>query len=263
MTRLSGNIVAGVTALLVGASAASAMTVTVDDFTDDQFVQDLPDTLVNASVIPGGMIGGTRYLEVENADSVQAGTQLNSTSGNISFNNAAGTSGIGYIVYDGTTDRGLATNTDIGVGINTTGLGGLDVVAGPSIAETFFSFDLSDFNPGSGGSTALFSAVAYDMFGNVGQFDEIVGAADISPALPLLAFTGSVDWTNLGALAFIIDSRSGTDSVLGEFGGINFDGKVGSITINQVPLPASVLMLLSGVGAIGGGGFLRRKKSHA
>lgn len=263
MTRLRGNIIAGVTALLVGASAASAMTVTVDDFTDDQFVQDLPGTLVNSSVIVGGMLGGTRYLEVENADGVTAGTQLNSTLGSISFNNAAGTSGIGYIIYDGTSDRSGVTDPGIGVGVNTTGLGGLDIVAGPSIAETFFSFDLSDFNPGSGGSTALFSAFAYDMFGNVGQFDEIVGAADISPILPLSAFSGSVDWTNLGAIGFTIDSRSGIDPVLGEFGGINFDGKVGSITVNAVPLPASVLMLLSGVGAVGGVGFLRRKKSRS
>ncbi len=262
MTRISGNIIAGVTALLMGASTASAMTIPVDVFTDDQFVQDAPGMSVKSSAIMGGMLGGTRFLEVSNNESITAGTQLNSAGGTISFNNASTATGIGFIVYDGTTARGSLTDPGIGVGVDTMGLGGVNLVVGPSISQTFFSFDLSGFDPGAT-TTALFSAFAYDMSGGSAFFGEVVGSGPIAPDLFLSDFVGIIDWTDIGALAFTIDSTVTSDPIFGDFGGGGFDGQVGAITINAIPLPASVLLMLSGVGALGGAGFLRRKKSHA
>lgn len=274
MKHLSGNIIAGAAALLVGAPAGYAATITVDDFTTDQFVQDLPGTQDESSLAGGSMFGGTRYLEVFTVPPITGGTQLsasNPVGGNagLSFNNGAGSVGAGYVVYDGddnSVERADGTGINrpdatvlIGpddVGVNTSILDE-DIVMG-SVENTFFSFDLSDFNPGTGGSTALFSAYAFDTLGNVGQFEQTVGAFEISPDLFLNEFSGDVDWTSVSALAFSIDSRVGNTEE-----NINFDGRVGPIAISSVPLPASALMLLSAIGAVGGAGFVRRKKSFA
>lgn len=254
MIRTTGLLAAGAAATMIMASGATASTITIDDFTTDQLVQDAPSLgSVSASTEAGGMIGGFRYMEVENSGSINAGTQLNSQFGALTFDNSSNTSGIGYIVYDGTSDRTLATNTDIGVGVNTSGLNE-NLVFG-SVSQTFFSFDLSGFNPGTGGSTALFSAFAWDNDGNRAEFAEIVGAGPISPNLFLSEFAGDpIDWTQVGALAFSIDSRAGTSDLLGgaSFGGDNFDGTVGVISVSAIPLPASVLMLLGGLGAFFG-----------
>lgn len=269
MTNKVGILTAGIAASMMSMSAASASTV-IDDFTDLQSVADLPTIGVNSSTAAGGMIGGFRYLEADNRDGFNNGTSLNSQNGFLTFNNSSLTSGIGYIVYDGTpaADRpALATDNSIGTGVNTGGLGGLDLVQG-SESKTFFSFDLSGFNPGSGGSSALFSAFAWDTSGNRADFFEIVGASDISPNLFLDEFGGaSIDWTQVGALAFSIDSRptpAGSSPVGVEFGGANFDGAVGAITISAVPLPASVLMLLAGLGGFAGlSAFAARRREEA
>lgn len=249
MISFKGLLAAGAAATALAASGAAASTIVIDDFTDSQLVQDLPGNFPNSSVISGGMFGGTRYLEAGNADGITSGTQLNSQSGRLTFDNSSGTNGVGYIVYDGTTDRSAATNTDIGVAVNTSGLS--ENILLDTEGSTFFSFDLNNFNPGSGGSTALFSAYAWDTAGNLAMFDEIVGGAPISPNLFLDEFSGdAIDWTQVGALAFKVDSQPGTSSLLGgaAFGGDNFDGTVGAISVGTVPLPASVLMLMSGLG---------------
>lgn len=248
MIKTTGILAAGAAATMLMASGATAATIVIDDFTDSQRVANLPTTdFPSSSVVSGGMFGGTRYMEVLNNDGVTSGTSLNGENGFLTFNNDAGTTGVGYIVYDGTSDRDDATNTDIGPGVNTSGLNENLVIG--SEAQTFFSFDLSNFNPGSGGSTALFSAFVWDNDGNRAEFAEIIGAGPISPNLFLSEFEGDdIDWTRVGALAFSIDSREGT-SPLGTFGGDNFDGQVGVISVSAIPLPASVLMLLGGLGS--------------
>jgi hypothetical protein len=254
MMRTKGILAVAAAATMIMTSGATAATIVIDDFTVSQLVQDEPNgSAVNSSVVSDGMFGGTRYLEVSNLGSTNSGTQLNAQNGSLTFDNSSGETGVGYIVYDGTTDRTAATNTDIGVGVNTSGLN-LNLLIG-SEAQTFFSFDLRDFDPGVGGSTALFSAFAWDTSGNRADFAEVVGAGPISPNLFLSEFAGDdIDWTKVGALAFSIDSRPGNSDLLGgaAFGGPNFDGKVGAITVSAVPLPASVLMLLGGLGTFFG-----------
>lgn len=254
MMKTKGILAAAAAATTIMASGATAATIVIDDFTVPQLVVDVPTSgLVNSSTVSDGMFGGIRYLEVSNQGGVNSGTQLNAQNGSLTFDNSAAQSGVGYIVYDGTTDRTAATNTDIGVGVNTSGLN-LNLLAGTK-AQTFFSFDLSEFNPGVDGSTALFSAFAWDTSGKRAEFAEVVGSGPISPNLFLSEFAGDdIDWTKVGALAFSIDSRNGTSDLLGgaAFGGENFDGKVGAITVSAVPLPASVLMLLGGLGTFFG-----------
>lgn len=249
-------------ASLFAAPAVMASTITVDDFTTSQLVQDVPGTGTTiSSVVSDGMFGGTRYMEVLNSTGANAGTQLNAQNGTLTFNNSSRTSGIGYIVYDGTTDRSLANDNSIDVGVNYSGLNENIVLSG-SLSETFFSFDLSGFNPGTGGATALFSAFVWDRSGDRAEFAEIVGAEPISPNLFLDEFVGdNIDWTQVGALAFTIDSRSGTSS-LGDFGGDNFDGAVGPITISAVPLPASALLMLGGLGALAGISIAARRRKN-
>jgi hypothetical protein len=258
--KFSMMTMAAVTSLFA-APAAMASSIAIDDFTVSQLVQDVPGTSTSTSSVVSAGIGGTRYMEVSNLDGVNAGTQLNSQNGTLGFNNSSLTSGVGYIVYDGTTDRTLATDFSIGAGVNTDGLSENLLVG--SFSETFFSFDLSGFNPG-GTSTALFSAFAWDLDGNRAEFSEIVGEADISPDLFLSEFSGdSVDWGQVGALAFKIDSRVGSnDPILGDFGGINFDGSVGAVEVSVVPLPASALLLLGGLGGFAGLSFAARRRKE-
>lgn len=246
MNRPLKILASGTVATMTMGSAAFALT--IDDFTVPQRVASIG---ASSSTAEGTMFGNFRYMEVSTNQGDSEGTVLSSEDGSVTFNNNAGTTGTGYLVYDGSADRPEAGAgvDDIGLGddtvrVNTGGVG-QNIVQG-SVDLTFFDFDLSNFDPGL--STALFSAFAWDTGGNRAEFNEIVGGEDVSPRLFLNDFVGdSIDWTDVGALAFRVDS-----TVTEDYGTENFDAEVGSVSVSQVPLPASALLLLGGLGGFAG-----------
>jgi hypothetical protein len=248
-------------AALFAAPAAMASSILVDDFSVDQNVQSQAVS-VDRSVVSGAMFGGFRYMEVFNAQGNNNATSLNAEGGTLTFNNSSANTGVGYVVYDGinTDDRGGAGfDQTIGTGVNTTGLD--ENILLNSIFDTSFTFDLSNFDKDEG-STALFSAFAWDTSGVFAQFNEIVGGGiDVSEKLFFSEFDGgnTINWENIGALAFRIDSRFGEFDGTA-FGGENFDATVGPTVISTVPLPASALLLLGGLGGFAGLSFAARRR---
>ena len=261
MSRIFGAVTTVTVAMLVAAPAAVGSTITIDDFTEVQGVQSVAANTIVSSSINDGMLGGFRTMAVESTSSDLFGTSLAAQSGSLSFNNSAGVTGRGWVVFDGTGDRTLTNDNSIGIGVRTnTFLTNLLPIG--NITTNFFSFDLSSFNPGLGGATALFSAFAWDVGGARAEFSEIVGAASVSPDLFLSEFTGAIDWANVSALAFKIDSTQGMFDG-NEYGGVNFDGKLGAVTYSVIPLPASALLLLGGLGSLAGVSVVARRRQRA
>ena len=232
--------VAAFTAL--SATASSAVTL-IDDFTaGSQRVQDVPDTGdTNASeVASSSAIGGYRDLHVTTNEGQLEATELRvvtSGGGSLGFSNIISSSGSGLIVYDG--QDGDASSAG---GINTTGLGGIDLTnTGKTNA---FLFEILDAD------AALEITVAvYDMLGGVSTYSEVL-MTTIDPLLLFTQFVGDADFSNVGALAFGVNSTSA-----------NLDGAIGSISI--VPLPASALLLLGGLGGFAGISAVRRRRRQA
>lgn len=228
-----GYLGAAVTAAtLAMGGAASAATILIDDFSTDQLVTDTPGIgqTNNSQVASGSAIGGFRDLEVTNDQGDLTATELRVANGALSFSNIAGATGSGTITFDGDDDP---TTT------NTSGLGGINLVTGPN---PFFSFDVLNFD-----STLQIDITAFDIFGGVSTFSEILPEKTaFSPILFFSDFTGNVDFTSIGALEFMVTAN-----------GPNLDGAIDDITVGAIPLPASALLLLGG---LGGMQLLRRRK---
>jgi hypothetical protein len=224
------------TALVAPAASASTL---IDNFTTGaQHVQDLPGAHGNSSeVAAAGALGGYRDMEVQTDLNETEASELRvftSGGGILTFSNIFGASGQGLIVYDG--QDGSASSAG---GINTTGLGGIDLTAGGSQNAFFFEI--------LGADAALQITVGVvDMLGVISTYTEIL-TSTIDPLLKFTQFTGSADFTNVGALIFGVASLSP-----------NLDGALGSISV--VPLPASALLLLGGLGGLGGISAAKRRR---
>ena len=228
-------------AVLCTGAQAFAATLVIDDFSVDQRVQDTPAFEPNASEVGGGMLGGFRDLSVTNtaADgSNLAATELNVTGGNLKFSNVAGARGEGTLTYD--VGDGDPNNVD------TDGLGGVNLLIG---TDPYFIFASPPSVPFD--NVALFRATVWDVDGNTATYEELLDA-DYDPQLSFSEFAG-VDFSRIGALQFFISSTGTNDSV---------DGAVTQIEVRAgdiapIPLPASGLLLLGGMGGLS---FLRRRK---
>nr|WP_309502589.1 VPLPA-CTERM sorting domain-containing protein [uncultured Roseovarius sp.] len=255
------------------APAAMAATITVDDF-------DIIGNVISAShgnpasnaFAGAGILGGERYMWASTDSVAAAGTSFEVVAGSgvVSFTNGSDITGQAVLVYDGA-GTGVSTeafkfnsvpagpefpdaNTAL-IPVNTTGLGGVNLMVSGSLATSAFAFDVNSFDAMA---DVDFRAYAWDMNGNVATYFENlfnptnldIVTFDTSLGLDEFTFGAGFDWTNIGALAFSVESNS-----------FEFDGTLGAISV--VPLPASALLLLGGLGGLTAASRRRRKDRKA
>ncbi len=230
--------VAASAVLAVTATQGVAATLVIDTFDDFQRVSDLPAPgLVSSSTYssPVGDLGASRTLTVENTkfvgDQTEA-TYLVSAGGYLSFANGSGAAGVGTIDYT------FDAKNFLGYGAN-----------------PYFSFDVADFD-----HDTWIGVYATDAFGTTVSYDETLFTG-FSSKLALTQFEAVegaplFDWSNVTALKFVVSSTTPGGDVV-----YDIDGRIASITLETVPLPASGLLLMGGVAGLAA--LRRRNKKSA
>jgi len=223
MNMLKVSLAAGVVAM--SASTATAASIMIDNFDSFQRVESDPSGFPSTDTDSfGDVLGGARTLDVLTNPSPIAGSTLQSDNGILQFNNADGQQGLATVVY----------------GEDATGVALGDLTDGGTNDKFFFEV-LSGDLPGT-----LYTATVTDTFLNSFTVSELL-VPGFSPFQAFADFTG-VDFENVASLTFTLDSN-GVDS---------FDGSIGSIS--AVPLPASALLLLGGLGGLAGFGASKRRR---
>lgn len=249
-------------ALLIGAAPSLAASILIDNFDDFDRVADEPlGSIPNNSQIAGGMVGGFRDLLVENDNMVTSGTelvaQLRPVTGDtiLEFNNGTEDTGRGWVTYDGSNMVGTDPTNVNTMGL-TDGAGGIDLLLG-SLDLTGFLFDIFAVD-----QAGLFIEIRAWEYGagsdlaSAATYSETLPAGGGNPFVPFAAFGGAaIDWSNVGALQFFAESGLGPDGTRVK----GLDGAIDSISVSVIPLPASALLLLGGVGGLGALRLRRRK----
>lgn len=231
---------------LVGASmlvapTAMAASILIDDFTVFQEVFDDPDVgdgEVNTSTVgfDASIRGGFRTLTVLTIPDGLGGSSLMSTGNSgtnppnsLNFSNGGSQRGVATVTYDG----GLTG--DLG---DLTGGGLLDSfffeVLDADLAGTVFRTTVVD---GDGDSSTFTENIAID-----GTFD---------PFTRFSSFDSDINFADVASLTFQFDTLDVT----------NFDGTLGSVSV--VPLPASILFLLGGLGGLVGVSAASKRRRKA
>ncbi len=225
------------------AMPAVAATLTIDNFDGNQRVTDTGG--ISASQVAGdGIVGGFRDLQVSNTlasgDSEDA-TELRVTGGRLSFSNITDARGEGTVTYDGNDDP---------TSLDTAGLGGINLLIGDN-PRFFFDVPANGFD---NDANANFTVDAYDTFGNQVSYTENLSAG-FNPELAFSLLTGDdgFDFSSVGALQFMISTTNTRADIDGKINGIEVRGD----DVAPIPLPASGLLLLAG---LGGFGALRRSR---
>ena len=243
------------TTMIAAAAAATTLTLApmqasalvIDDFTIAQQVVDVPTAgFQSASQVSGlGILGGYRDMRVERISGnapPEFDAVLSASGGTLGFSNTFGTLSRAWIVYDGDNDF---SSTGI---VNTSGLGGVNFLIGPS---PFLDFNIITADAG------LFVRISiWDMDGSKMEYTEDLPAFDVDPLLPLTDFNLvdglEFDWARVGAIEFFVEATVTA-----------YDGQIGPITLNAIPLPAPALLLLGGLGGLGGMTVLRNRRRKA
>jgi len=206
------------------------------------------------------ILGGNRDLGVNlvtNPLSNSASIQV--AGGYMSYNVGSGATGQGIVQWDG-------NDGDGNLGLNTTGLGGIDLTEGGTLNAFGIQTIFSDFN-------FLFTITAYDMLGNWTAVT--LASSDVPLSLPdgVLSLIGfdtfencgpfpepgvvnvqcsatPVDLSNLGALQAVIDPTAGFLAL--------------DLTLNSIKtVPEPSILGLLGIGLAGFGAASRRKAIKA
>jgi hypothetical protein len=228
-----------VTASLLIAAPATAVTIDLFDDVTPQVVGDTPvGTMIpQGSEVAANVVGGFRDLWAETNPSSVLGTTLRVENGQLSFSNGSGQTGFGQVAYDGNDGNPTSRND-----IASLGLGGIDLTFGILNPAFFFEVVRAD-------GDFVFTATVTDMLSNTHTYVENILGGSFSPFLNFSEFTSNgVDMTNVGSLVLTVESTATS---------IDIDGALGSLTV--VPLPASALLLLGGLGGLYGVAAINRR----
>ena len=210
-------------------ASAAVVTHTIDEFNAEQYVSDEPSAGLsnNSQVVAPTAIGGFRDLEVSTGSSSLNTTNARVEDGILRFSNDALVRGEGWATWDGDDDP---------LTVNTTGLGGIDLVQGPSPR---FAFDVITAD-----HTLEFTFNVWDMAGGFSSYFEVLPPLEqLETDLFFSQFTGNADFNNVGALQIYVNAPEGSQAL---------DAAISSIRVEVIPLPASALLLLGGLGAFAG-----------
>ena len=227
-----------IVALGLSATGASAATIILDDFNEDQLVQDTGST--PASQIAAAVPGGFRDIQARSDSGAFTSTEVRIENGNLGFSNISGVSGTGTLTFDGDDDP---------TSVNTIGLGGFDLTYGGT--GTGFVYDVISTD-----ANLLLTVNAFDINGGFSTFQQTLPALSNGMFSGMFSqFMGDADLSMLGALQFVAGGNGVQD----------LDARIRSIGVNvdvaPVPLPAAGLLLGSVIAA--GAAFGRKRKKAA
>ncbi len=216
------------------ATGANAATVLIDDFNEDQLVQDTSGT--SSSQIAADVPGGFRDLQAVSDSGEFTSTEVRVANGTLGFSNISGVSGTGFLTYDGNDDPTT---------VDTSGLGGFDLTFGG--LGTGFVYDVI-----SADAQLLLTINAWDLTGGFSTFSLTLPADFAGTFSGMFSeFSGDANLSNLGALQF----------VAGGNGVVDLDARLNSIGVSLVPVPAAGLLL--GGALMGGAAIARRRRKAA